>query len=58
MSFWCIFLDPDLTTYHSNMGVHIIVVFDVGIFFLDDGLVVEGGGMESSESGGFCFGPC
>ena len=26
MSFWYPFLDPQLTTYHSNVGVHIIVV--------------------------------
>ena len=24
MPFWCSFLDPRLTTYHSNSGVHII----------------------------------
>jgi hypothetical protein len=31
MSFWCPFLDPHLTTYHSNMGVQIIIVLELGM---------------------------
>ena len=27
--FWCPFLDPHLTTYHSNIGVHIIAMLDI-----------------------------
>ena len=30
MSFWCPFLDPRLTTYYSNIGVQISVVFELG----------------------------
>ena len=30
MSFWCPFLDPPLTIYHSNIGVQIIVALDIG----------------------------
>ena len=26
---WCLILDPHLTTYHSNIGVHIIVVLEL-----------------------------
>ena len=22
MSFWCVFLDPDLTMHHLNIGIH------------------------------------
>ena len=28
MSFWCPFFNPHLTTYHSNMGVHILAMLD------------------------------
>jgi hypothetical protein len=38
------------------MGVHINVVFDVGIFFLDDGLVVEGGVWNQANRGAFVLG--
>ena len=31
MSFWCPFLDPHLTTYHSNIGVHILAMLDLGM---------------------------
>ena len=30
MSFWCLFLDPHITTYHSNTSVQIIVVLELG----------------------------
>jgi hypothetical protein len=30
LSFWCPFLDPHLTAHHSNIGVQIIVVFELG----------------------------
>ena len=29
--FWCQFLDPHLITYHLNVGVQIIVLFDLGM---------------------------
>ena len=29
ISFWCMFLDTHLTTYHSNIGVHIRLSFHV-----------------------------
>ena len=28
-SLWCLFLDPHLTTYHSNKGVQIIAMFGI-----------------------------
>lgn len=31
MPFWCQFLDPHLTTYHSNVGQQIIVVINLGM---------------------------
>ena len=31
MSFWCHFLNLLFSTYHSNMGIHSIVVFDLGM---------------------------
>ena len=36
MSFWCLFLDPHLTTYSSTIfiGVQIIVEFDLGMCIL------------------------
>ena len=36
MTSGCQFLDPHLTTYHPNIGVHIIVVFDLGMSTLDN----------------------
>ena len=30
MPCWCSFLDPHLTTYYSNVGLHIIVVLELG----------------------------
>lgn len=30
VSFWCLFLDPHLTTYHSNTGAHIIAMLELG----------------------------
>ena len=36
MSFLCQILDPHLTAYHSNIGVHIIVVFHMGTSTLCD----------------------
>ena len=30
MSFWCMFLDPHLTTYHLNIGVWVSSLFDEG----------------------------
>ena len=30
MSFWCLFLDPHLTTHHSNIDVQTIVVVELG----------------------------
>ena len=30
MSFWCVFLDSHLTTWHSNTCVQIIGMLDVG----------------------------
>ena len=34
--FWCWFLDPHLTTYHSNTCVQIIGLFDLGTSTLDE----------------------
>ena len=34
MSLWCPFVDPYLTTPHSNTGVQIIVVWELGMSFL------------------------
>ena len=34
MSFWWLFLDSHLTAYCSNIGVHIIVTFDLGMSIL------------------------
>ena len=31
MSFWYLYLDPHLTTYHSNVSVLIIVVLELGM---------------------------
>ena len=31
--FWCQFLDLHLTTYRSNVGVHTIVVFNLGTYY-------------------------
>ena len=31
MSFWCPFFDSHLSTYHSNIGVQIIVVLELGM---------------------------
>ena len=33
MSFWCLFLDPHLTTHHSNMGVHLRQVTQASLPF-------------------------
>ena len=30
MLFWCLFLDPHQSTFHSNIGVHLIVVLKLG----------------------------
>ena len=30
ISFWCLFLDPHLPSYHSNIGVQILAMFDLG----------------------------
>ena len=30
LSFWCQFLDPYHITYHSNIGVQLIVLFELG----------------------------
>ena len=32
MSIWCLFLDPHLTTYHSDTSVHISAIFNLSIF--------------------------
>ena len=34
MPFWCPFLDSHLTAYCSSIGVHIIVMFDLGMSIL------------------------
>ena len=34
ITFWCMFLDPHLTIYYLNIGVHMIVVLNLGMSIL------------------------
>jgi hypothetical protein len=36
MSFWCPFLDPDLTMHHLNIGIHLRQVTKLGPLTLVD----------------------
>ena len=40
MSIRCQFLDPNLITYHPNIGIHVIVVFDSCMTTLDSARIV------------------